>query len=309
MCLLAWSALAGSAMLPDWAQANATSSTRPNIVLIMADDLGAECLGCYGGTSFKTPHLDSLARTGLRFENCYATPYCVPSRMQLMTGLVHTETFHGRTTPPTPDTVDTTPGRDRSGRSTEKQPGMAAMIEYMDELVGRPVSALDRLEVRENTLILFTADNGTTSGIRCEVGGRVILGGKGQLSESGCRVPLVVNWPGATPNAAVCDDLIDFSDFLPTLVDAASAKLPADVTIDGRSFLPQVKGEPGRPREWVYCQLGNRDFIRDQRWMLHSDGRLFDVTNRYAPKPATDSVDAQAARTRLERAVEKLRSR
>jgi arylsulfatase A len=223
--------------------------------------------------------------------------------------LVHTETFHGRTTPPTPDTIDTTPGKDRSGRSTDKQPGMAAMIQYMDKLVGRLVSALDRLGIRENTLILFTGDNGTTEGIRSEVGGRVIFGGKGQLSESGCRVPLVVNWLGTTPKGTVCDDLIDFSDFLPTLVDAGSARRPADATIDGRTFLPQVKGQPGRPREWVYCQLDSRYFIRDHRWMLHSDGRLLDVTNRYTPEPAMDSVEARAARVRLKRAVEELRSR
>ena len=58
----------------------------PNVLLIMADDLGAECLGCYGGASFETPNLDALAGTGMRFENCYATPLCIPTRMQLMTG-------------------------------------------------------------------------------------------------------------------------------------------------------------------------------------------------------------------------------
>ena len=59
---------------------------RPNVVLIMADDLGYETLGCYGGTSYKTPHLDKLAETGLRFTHAYAQPLCTPTRVQLMTG-------------------------------------------------------------------------------------------------------------------------------------------------------------------------------------------------------------------------------
>ncbi|MHC4365746.1 MAG: sulfatase-like hydrolase/transferase, partial [Planctomycetota bacterium] len=59
---------------------------RPNIILIMADDLGHECLGCYGSASYKTPMLDELARTGVRFENCHAQPLCTPSRVKIMTG-------------------------------------------------------------------------------------------------------------------------------------------------------------------------------------------------------------------------------
>src|SRR5918999_1391988 len=61
-------------------------STRPNIVLIMADDLGYECLGCNGGTSYRTPNLDALAAGGIRFTNSYAQPLCAPTRLQLMTG-------------------------------------------------------------------------------------------------------------------------------------------------------------------------------------------------------------------------------
>src|SRR5262249_39805506 len=59
---------------------------RPNIVLIMADDMGHECLGCYGGTSYKTPNLDALASGGVRFTHAYAQPLCTPTRLQLMTG-------------------------------------------------------------------------------------------------------------------------------------------------------------------------------------------------------------------------------
>ena len=62
------------------------SLPKPNIVLIMADDLGLETMGSYGGTSYKTPNLDRLAANGARFEHCYAQPICTPSRVQLMTG-------------------------------------------------------------------------------------------------------------------------------------------------------------------------------------------------------------------------------
>ena len=58
----------------------------PNIILIMADDIGIEGLGCYGGTSYHTPNLDSLARNGLRFTHAYSQPLCTPTRIQLMTG-------------------------------------------------------------------------------------------------------------------------------------------------------------------------------------------------------------------------------
>ena len=64
----------------------AEQAGRPNVILIMADDLGYECIGANGGTSYPTPHLDALAAGGVRFEHCYAQPLCTPTRVQLMTG-------------------------------------------------------------------------------------------------------------------------------------------------------------------------------------------------------------------------------
>ena len=66
---------------------------QPNIILILADDLGAECLGCYGGVSYQTPHLDSLARQAIRFENMHALPLSTPSRVQLMTGVYNDRNY------------------------------------------------------------------------------------------------------------------------------------------------------------------------------------------------------------------------
>jgi len=65
----------------------------PNIILIMADDLGYECLGSYGSTSYKTPVLDELAATGMRFEHCYSQPLCTPSRVKVMTGKYNSRNY------------------------------------------------------------------------------------------------------------------------------------------------------------------------------------------------------------------------
>ena len=60
---------------------------RPNVIVIMADDIGAEGLGCYGSTIYSTPHLDQMAAEGIRFHNAYATPLCTPTRVMIMSGL------------------------------------------------------------------------------------------------------------------------------------------------------------------------------------------------------------------------------
>ncbi|SHI40437.1 Arylsulfatase A [Rubritalea squalenifaciens DSM 18772] len=68
---------------------------KPNVVLIMADDLGYEVLGAYGSTQYKTPNLDRLAKQGMRFDHCYSTPLCTPSRVQLMTGKYNDRNYIG----------------------------------------------------------------------------------------------------------------------------------------------------------------------------------------------------------------------
>ena len=67
-------------------------ASKPNIIVIMADDIGAEGLGCYGSTIYTTPHLDQMAKEGLRFNNAYATPLCTPTRVMIMSGLYHNRT-------------------------------------------------------------------------------------------------------------------------------------------------------------------------------------------------------------------------
>ena len=71
----------------------AETPRRPNLILIMADDLGYECIGANGGTSYKAPVLDQLAATGMRFEHCHVQPLCTPTRVQLMTGISNVRNY------------------------------------------------------------------------------------------------------------------------------------------------------------------------------------------------------------------------
>jgi arylsulfatase A len=183
-------------------------------------------------------------------------------------------------------------------------------IAYMDKLVGKLVEELDGLKLREKTLIVLVGDNGSVRGGTIQ--GRAIDGGKGSMKEGGSRVPLVCNWKGTTPAGRVSQDLVDLSDFFPTFAEVAGAKLPAGVTIDGQSFAPQLQGRPGKPRQWVYIQLGDRRYVRDARWKLTGDGELLDMKEapfREIPVATpSDDPQAQAARKKLQAVLEDVKS-
>src|SRR5688572_8987608 len=76
-----------------FASETSAEARRPNIIVIMADDFGYECIGANGGTSYKTPTLDKLAANGMRFEHCYVQPLCTPTRVQLMTGIYNVRNY------------------------------------------------------------------------------------------------------------------------------------------------------------------------------------------------------------------------
>jgi arylsulfatase A len=179
-------------------------------------------------------------------------------------------------------------------------------VTYMDKLVGKLVDELDRQHLRENTVVLFTGDNGTAApGEKlAKVAGKAISGRKATMLEGGSRVPLVVNWPGTTPAGKVNNDLTDFSDFFSTFVDLAGAAKPESVTIDGQSFAPQIRGEKGTPREWVYVELNGKSYARDARYKLTRRGAMFDLKN--APfeeielESATEDAVARESRKNLE---------
>jgi arylsulfatase A len=179
-------------------------------------------------------------------------------------------------------------------------------IAYMDKLVGKLVAELDRLHLREKTLIVFTGDNGTAhfGADRSTLGGRRIYGQKATMLEGGSRVPLVVNWPGTTAAGKVSHDLTDFSDFFTTFAELGGAKLPAGAIIDGHSFAAQIKGEKGDPREWIYVELSGNSYVRNARWKLTNHGAFFDMKDApFAEIPVpgdTTDPEAMAARKRLQ---------
>src|SRR5439155_11588008 len=126
------------------------------------------------------------------------------------------------------------------------------MVEYTDKLVGKLLAHLESLGLRENTLVLFLGDNGTGKGTKSMFNGKVFVGGKGDTTDAGMHVPLIVSWPGKIAAGKVCPDLVDSTDFLPTICEAAGVPIPSGTTLNGRSFLPQARGEPVTPRDWYY---------------------------------------------------------
>jgi arylsulfatase A len=135
------------------------------------------------------------------------------------------------------------------------------------------------------------------------------------------HVPFIANWPAAIPAGRVSDDLIDSTDFLPTLCAAGGAAIPNQLPIDGGSFLPQLRGEKGQPRDWIYCwyapsQAGRvdvpREFAANQRYKLYRGGEFYDYAADPQEKKPLDakSLDAGAvaARSTLQAALEKYKN-
>jgi arylsulfatase A len=181
-------------------------------------------------------------------------------------------------------------------------------ISYMDKLVGKLMAELDNLKLRQKTLVVFVGDNGNVE--KGTIRGRTVDGVKGSLREGGSRVPLIASWPGTTPSGKVCKDLIDFTDFFPTLAELAGGKLPTGVTLDGRTFAAQLKGQAAKPRDWVYVQLYGERYVRDPRWKLTHEGQFFDMQDapfREIPVPVeTADAQTQAARHRLQAVLNNL---
>ncbi len=381
---------------------------RPNVLLIMADDLGYECLGSYGGTSYNTTNLDALAASGMRFTNCFSTPKCSPSRVTIMSGryTLRTTTIWGEL-PANEITFGhvlrdagyatalagkwqmvlqkTDPGhlrrfgfqesavwawhegpryykpliyqndkimantKDKYGpdlycdflidfiKTNQDKPFLAyypmalthwpkndeppgpngkhldfkGMVEEMDRQVGKLTTTLDLLGLRDNTLILFTGDNGTPANVTSIIHGKKLNGGKAKLTDAGTRVPLLASWPGTIKAGTLNTDLIDFTDFMPTLADLAMTKVPQDRVIDGQSFMAALTGKNPKPRQWVYTWWGGKEWLRNKDWKLYADGRLYhmkaDATEQHPIKEGAGDADAKAARKKLARLMTDLK--
>jgi arylsulfatase A-like enzyme len=380
----------------------------PNVIFILADDLGYGDVGCYGQQRIKTPSVDRMAVEGLRFTQAYAgATVCAPSRCTLMTGL---NTGHARVRGNVPATApgaalvadDVTVARvlkdagyataligkwglgeptankqglprrqgfdyffgylkqghahnyytdylwrnetkvklpnvtskapayknnvaekkvvyshdlladdglkfvrehkagpfflywaftiphanDEAGDKgmevpdygkyaeldwPEPQKGHAAMITRMDRDVGRMLDLLKELGIDDNTLVIFTSDNGPH-----QEGGNdpdfndsngPLRGYKGNLTEGGIRVPLVARWPGRVPSGKVSETPVSFADVLPTLAALGSDHAPT--ALDGSDFSPTLLGgsQPELADRYFYWEW-NRDGLRLQaaRW-------------------------------------------
>lgn len=407
------------ALVTFWnAGAVAANPARPNLIVIMADDFGYECVRANGGSSYQTPNLDRLAERGVRFDRFYAQPLCTPTRVQLMTGQYNIRNYtsfgaldesqttfanvlkqagyttgivgkwqlgqgpklpqkfgfdeallwqHTRRPPryanpglelngqekdytageygpdlinahaldfvtrhkdrpfflyypmilthspyqPTPDSAAWNPKAMGEKEGADKK-HFGEMVAYADKMVGKLVAKLDELKLRDNTLIIFLGDNGS-SGVTSTLNGKPFAGGKGKATDAGMHVPLIVSWPATGVAGKTCSDLADTTDILPTLCAAAGVTAPADLQLDGRSFVPQLRGEKGTPREWIYCWYNRNggakaesEFAMDQRYKLYRDGQLFDIAADALEKtPLTGQLtdEATAARGKLEQAL------
>ena len=343
---------------------------KPNVVVIVADDLGYGDLGCFGNPAVRTPRIDALAKEGLRLTQHYSgSPMCAPSRAALLTGkyphrvgaidvvegrgldrIALRETtladllkanryatgifgkwhngaidprFHPRrrgfaeftgfrggicnywdwvierngvyhrsdgtyltdlltdeavgfverhrrepfflyvpyNAPHTPlecPDEDVKPFAE-TGKFTKAVSTIYGMNARLDKGVGRIVEALDRHGLAENTIVVFTSDNGPMfagHGQRCtrRANGR-FNGSKGSVLEGGIRVPAVVRWPAGLPRGREVGGLVHFADWLPTLLAAAGLKVPAKLGIDGRDALPVLRGKQTPappPRFWQW---------------------------------------------------------
>jgi arylsulfatase A len=373
------------------------SNDQPNIILIMADDMGYECLSSNGSLSYTTPELDKLATNGIRFTQCHSQPLCTPSRVKIMTGRYNSHNYidfgyldvkektfgnmlknagyktmvagkwqlNGVNTneegcmdqdrpyqfgfdeyclwwltkkgsryanprivqngellqttiddygpdivsdyitgfiernqknpffvyypmmlvhspfQPTPDS----PEWKMEGKRTEiDKKYFKDMVEYTDKVVAKIINKLDKLNLTDNTMVIFVGDNGTNSDIITQTKKGPYRGGKGHLQDNGTHVPMIVGWPAGGKKNFTSSDLVEFSDFVPTFADAANEALPEN--IDGRSFLNLLTNKPYSPRETIFIHYyptttkasdRNGCFVRTTRFKLYSDGRFYDL--------------------------------
>jgi len=246
--------------------------SKPNVVLIMADDMGYECLSCYGSQSYKTPALDSLASHGMLFGRCHSQPLSTPSRVKLMTGLYNYRNY------------------DRDQRYSRDTAYFKEMVAYADKIVGKIAAKLKAMKLDGKTILIFTGDNGTNRSIYSRTSKGIIRGGKGNTIDAGTHVPLIVYWPQSIKKGSVYDGLIEFSDFFPTMTEIAGK----EVNCDGRSFYQLLTGSAYKPRKTLSVHYDPRwsknvnqyrnQFVRTIDYKLYSDGRFFDLSHDLAEK-------------------------
>jgi arylsulfatase A len=389
------------------------AADKPNIVLILADDLGINDLACYGRKDQRTPNLDLLATQGMKFTCAYAAqPICSPSRAALMTGkfparLHLTNYLPGRPDAPSQkvlqpriegqlplaevtlaellqkagyatglfgkwhlggagfgpkaqgfDTVlmppeSTKPSAVEGGKgefaiteAVEKfieenkarpffcyvphnsphiglaaqpervakfadafHPTYAAMIETIDESVGRLMKKVEALGLTEKTIFIFTSDNGGLHVLESPgtpaTHNTPFRAGKGFLYEGGLREPLIVRWPGQVAAGSLCETPVCLMDLMPTLM-AAGGLDPGNTTgpLDGVNLTNLWKGGAASPRTFFwhfphYTNQGSRpaSAVREGDWKLieHLEDGKCELFNLTADPSETKDLAAQEA--------------
>ena len=168
----------------------------------------------------------------------------------------------------------------RRARVVQGHPVYAAMVEAMDQAVGRVLASLRANGLSDETIVVFTSDNGglsTSEGHNTS--NRPLRGGKGWLYEGGIREPYVIRWPGVTTAGRTSDVPVISTDFYPTLLDAAGLPLRPDQHVDGTSLVPVLRGRPTLERDalfWHYPHYSNQGgfpggAVRMGEWKLIED--------------------------------------
>lgn len=141
-----------------------------------------------------------------------------------------------------------------------------AMVGYTDIILKKLVTALEKLKIRNNTIIFWTTDNGTAGNITGQINGEKIKGGKTYLTQNGVNEPFIVNWPGTISPGTNTNALIDFSDILPTFADLGGAELPKKYKYDGKSFKDLLIGKKNHSgRNWILTMGSHPAKITDGR--------------------------------------------
>lgn len=148
------------------------------------------------------------------------------------------------------------------GRPGLKDIRYAAMIEAMDTAMGRIFAALNELKLAQNTLVVFTSDNGAYGGVSDLAPLRAC---KGYLYEGGIRVPLIVRWPGRVQAGSICSTPVISTDFYPTLLEVAKQSMRPEHPLDGVSLLPLFEQTGTLQRKALYFHYPNYAFHRDNR--------------------------------------------
>ena len=138
----------------------------------------------------------------------------------------------------------------------------AAMIEAMDIAIGKVLKSLDDLNITEETLVIFTSDNGPFGGVG---DASPLRADKGHLYEGGIRVPLIVRWPGKVEAGAVEETPVILTDLHPTILSATGLDFNSTIPNDGHNLLPLLKGKEKLKNRAVYWHYPNFAFHRDNR--------------------------------------------